>query len=48
MYQEGGKWATMAGIMEEALGTYLGRLEKKRGEPFPEREGALRTGRPVK
>ena len=40
--------ATMAGIMEEALAAYLGRLEKKRGEPFPERAGALRTGRPVK
>jgi len=40
--------ATMAAIMEEALSVHLDRLEKKRGEPFPTRSGALKTGRPVK
>ncbi len=40
--------ATMAGLVEAALSVHLGKLEKKRGEPFPERAGALRTGRPVK
>ncbi len=40
--------ATMAGIMEAALVTHMDRLEKKRGEAFPERTGALKTGRPIK
>lgn len=40
--------ATMAALMEEALSVHLDRLEKKRGEPFPTRSGALKTGRPVK
>jgi len=39
---------TMAALMEEALGAHLDRLEKKRGEPFPRRSGALKMGRPVK
>lgn len=40
--------ATMAAIMEAALTAHLKRLEKERGEPFPARSGAIRTGRPVK
>jgi hypothetical protein len=40
--------ATMSALMEEALTAHLERLEKKRGEAFPARSGALRTGRPVK
>ncbi len=40
--------ATMAWIMEDALTSYLDNLEKKRGNPFPKREGMIRTGRPVK
>lgn len=40
--------ATMAGVMEMALEAQLERMEKKRGAPFPERDGALKSGRPVK
>ena len=40
--------ATMAAIMEEALSAHLDRIEKQRGEAFPDRRGALRTGRPMK
>ena len=40
--------ATMGAIMEEAVSVYLDQLEKRRGEPFPTRSGALKTGRPVK
>lgn len=40
--------ATMAGVMEAALTAQLERMEKKRGSPFPERDGALKAGRPVK
>ena len=40
--------ATMAALMEEALSVHLDRLEKKRGEAFPTRSAALKTGRPVK
>jgi hypothetical protein len=40
---------TMAAFMEDALRHHLERVEKKRGEPFPSRKGAvLKTGRPVK
>ena len=40
---------TMASFMEQALVAQLERAEKKRGEPFPSRAGAiLKTGRPVK
>jgi hypothetical protein len=39
----------MASFMEEAPVAQLERAEKKRGEPFPSRAGAiLKTGRPVK
>ncbi len=40
--------ATMAALIERALTIHLDRLEKKRGEPFPTRSRALKTGRPVK
>ena len=39
--------ATMAALMEEALEAHLAAREKQRGEPFPRRGGALRTGRQV-
>ena len=40
--------ATLAALMEEALTSHLDRLEKKRGEPFAPRTGAIKTGRPIK
>ena len=40
--------ATLAALMEEALTSPLDRLEKKRGEPFAPRTGAIKTGRPIK
>ena len=40
--------ATMAALMEAALSDHLERLEKRRGQPFERRGGALRTGRPIK
>lgn len=40
--------ATMAGLMETALSAYLDHLESQQGKAFPERGGALKTGRPVK
>jgi hypothetical protein len=40
--------ATMAALMEAALSDHLEQLEKRRGQPFERRGGALRTGRPVK
>jgi hypothetical protein len=40
--------ATMAALMEAALAHHLDRLEKARGEQFPPRSAALKTGRPVK
>jgi hypothetical protein len=40
--------ATMAALMEGSPSVHLARLEKKRGEAFPIRSAALKTGRPVK
>jgi hypothetical protein len=39
---------TMAGLAELALRDALDKLEKKRGESFPNREGQLKYGRPIK
>jgi hypothetical protein len=40
--------ATMAALMEAALSAHLDEMEKRRGQPFERRGGALRTGRPIK
>ena len=40
--------ATMAALMETALTDHLAKLEKRRGQPFERRGGALKTGRPIK
>ena len=40
--------ATLAGIAEDALAKGVMAMEKKRGESFPKRKGAIKTGRPVK
>jgi hypothetical protein len=39
---------TLATLAEEAIRDALDRIEKERGEPFPPRKRALKTGRPVK
>ena len=39
---------TVAGMTSEALEQFLDRLEAERGEPFPPRQGDIKTGRPVK
>src|SRR5215470_6414310 len=40
--------ATIAGLMEHALAAHLAEIEQHRGAPFPLRESALKTGRPIK
>lgn len=40
--------ATLAGLVEEAVAAHLDKLEKERGEPFPQRTGKIKTGRPMK
>lgn len=40
--------ATIAGLMEHALAAHLAEIEQQRGAPFPLRESALKTGRPIK
>ncbi len=40
--------ATMAALMEAALTDHLAKLEKRHGQPFERRSGALKTGRPIK
>ncbi|MGE3541369.1 MAG: hypothetical protein AB7N91_28540 [Candidatus Tectimicrobiota bacterium] len=40
--------ATVAGLMEDALTAHLAHIEQQRGAPFPPREQALKTGRPLK
>lgn len=40
--------ATLAALMETALGDHIAKLEKERGRPFERRGGAIKTGRPVK
>jgi hypothetical protein len=39
---------TLAGLGVAALTRELDRLEEQRGEPFPPRNGPLRTGRPIR
>ena len=39
---------TLAGLTESALSAYLDALEKERGEAFPQRQGELKLGRPIK
>jgi hypothetical protein len=39
---------TLAGLAERALQEAVGGMEDQRGQPFPERTGELRAGRPVK
>ena len=40
---------TLASLIEEALTVALGKLERRRGEPYPARQGLrLKPGRPVK
>ena len=38
---------TLAALVEDALAAEVHRRVKRRGEPFPEREGELTTGRPI-
>lgn len=39
---------TLAALTEMALAAYIDALEAKRGEPFPQRQGELKVGRPLK
>jgi len=39
---------TLAALGVAALTRELDRLEEQRGEPFPPRNGPLRTGRPIR
>ncbi|HEV3073598.1 MAG TPA: hypothetical protein VHB47_04200 [Thermoanaerobaculia bacterium] len=39
---------TLAGLGVAALTRELDRLEEQRGQPFPARNGPLRTGRPIR
>ena len=40
---------TLASLMEGALTVALNKLERKRGEPYPARQGLrLKPGRPIK
>ena len=39
---------TLAGLTESALTAYLDALEEERGETFPQRQGELKLGRPIK
>lgn len=38
---------TLAGLAEIALRDVVDQLEEERGEPFPQREGELKGGRPL-
>jgi hypothetical protein len=38
---------TIADVVAPAIQEYIGRLEKKRGAPYPRREGRLRPGKPL-
>lgn len=38
---------TLAGLAVAALTRELDRIEEQRGQPFPARNGPLRTGRPI-
>ncbi len=39
---------TLAGLTETALSAYVDALEAERGEPFPQRQGQIKLGRPIK
>jgi len=39
---------TLAGLAEKAFAQIVEELEKKRGEPFPQRQEELKGGRPLK
>ena len=39
---------TIAGMATQALEQFVDQIEAERGEPFPPRQGAVQTGRPVK
>ncbi len=39
---------TLAGLTESALSAYVDALEAERGEPFPQRQGQIKLGRPLK
>ena len=38
---------TLSSLTQKGLKQVVDQMEIERGEPFPEREGALRRGRPV-
>ena len=38
---------TLAGITEKALEHTIDALEKENGKPFPQRQGNVKTGRPL-
>jgi len=38
----------MSAFVEEAIAEAVNRLERKRGQPFPQRREELKSGRPVK
>ena len=46
VYHEPG--LTLSGLVEKALAAEIDRLEKRRGEAYPKRSGAIPTGRPIK
>ncbi|MGB5636638.1 MAG: hypothetical protein WBM44_22795 [Waterburya sp.] len=39
---------TLASLTEDALSAYIDALEAERGEVFPQRQGELKLGRPIK
>ncbi|HEV3459842.1 MAG TPA: hypothetical protein VHG32_25125 [Thermoanaerobaculia bacterium] len=39
---------TLSGLSATAINREVDRLEQQRGEPFPARNGPIRTGRPVR
>ena len=38
---------TLAGTVEKSLERAIGSLERKNGKPFPQRQGNIKTGRPM-
>jgi hypothetical protein len=39
--------ATLAGIIVQAVADAIDRMEKERGEPYPQRKNRIRSGRPI-
>lgn len=39
---------TMSDLVARAVKSEITKLEKRRGEPFPQRAGPIKTGRPFK